>query len=164
MKNAGAYITHTIAQVAGISPEIGRANGQTPHGRGSRWPRTRPTPVKCGDLVAGKCEHKPAAGHNSRRFGGSSGRRKWRGGGGGHRAARLRSGGRNDLGTFRPRCHWWAGLGGGVGGLITHKYRWCIIVLSINKSVEPNKDQKVLTSSFDQGFTINTSKQVFGGI
>jgi hypothetical protein len=49
-------------------------------------------------------------------------------------------------------------------GLMTHKYRGCIIVLSINKSVEPNEDQKVLASGFDQGFTINTSKQVFRGI
>jgi hypothetical protein len=29
---------------------------------------------------------------------------------------------------------------------MTHKYRGCIIVLSINKSVEPNEEQKVLTS------------------
>jgi hypothetical protein len=48
--------------------------------------------------------------------------------------------------------------------LMTHKYRGCIIVLSINKSAEPNEEQKVLTSSFDQGFTVNTSKQVFRGI
>jgi hypothetical protein len=48
--------------------------------------------------------------------------------------------------------------------LMTHKYRWCIVVLSINKSVESNEEQKVLMSSFDQGFTINTSKQVFRGI
>jgi hypothetical protein len=48
--------------------------------------------------------------------------------------------------------------------LMTHKYRGCIIVLSINKSVEPNKEQKVLTSSFDQGFTVHTSKRVFRGI
>jgi hypothetical protein len=48
--------------------------------------------------------------------------------------------------------------------VMTHKYRGCIIVLSINKSVERNKEQKVLTNSFDQGFTINTSKQVFRGI
>jgi hypothetical protein len=41
---------------------------------------------------------------------------------------------------------------------MTHKYRGCIIVLLINKSVEPNEEQKVLTSGFDQGFTINTSK------
>jgi hypothetical protein len=47
---------------------------------------------------------------------------------------------------------------------MTHKYRGCIVVFSINKSVEPNKEQKVLTSSFDQGFTVNTSKQVFKGI
>jgi hypothetical protein len=48
--------------------------------------------------------------------------------------------------------------------LMTHKYRGCIIVLLINKSVEPNEEQKVLTSGFDQGFTVNTSKQVFRGI
>jgi hypothetical protein len=44
--------------------------------------------------------------------------------------------------------------------LMTHKYRGCIIVLSINKSVEPNEEQKVLASSFDQGFTVNTSKRI----
>ena len=44
---------------------------------------------------------------------------------------------------------------------MTHKYRGCIIVLLINKSVEPNEEQKVLASSFDEGFTVNTSKQVF---
>jgi hypothetical protein len=48
-----------------------------------------------------------------------------------------------------------------VGCLMTHEYRGCIVVLSINKSVEPNEEQKVLTSGFDQGFTVNTSKQVF---
>jgi hypothetical protein len=48
--------------------------------------------------------------------------------------------------------------------VMTHKYRGCIIVLSINKSVEPNEEHKVLISGFDQGFTINTSKQVFRGI
>jgi hypothetical protein len=40
----------------------------------------------------------------------------------------------------------------------------CIVVLSINKNVEPNEEQKVLTSSFDQGITVNTSKQFFRGI
>ena len=44
---------------------------------------------------------------------------------------------------------------------MTHKYRGCIAVLSINKSVEPNEEQKVLTSGFDPGITANTSKQVF---
>jgi hypothetical protein len=48
--------------------------------------------------------------------------------------------------------------------VMTHKYRGCIIVLSINKSVEPNEEQKVLTGGFDQGFTVNTSKLVFRGI
>jgi hypothetical protein len=33
--------------------------------------------------------------------------------------------------------------------VMTHKYRGCIVVLSINKSVEPNEEQKVLMSSFD---------------
>jgi hypothetical protein len=51
-----------------------------------------------------------------------------------------------------------------MGTMMTHKYRGCIVVLLINKSVEPNEEQKVLMSSFDQGFTVNTSKQVFRGI
>jgi hypothetical protein len=48
--------------------------------------------------------------------------------------------------------------------VMTHKYRGCIVILSINKSVKPNKEQKVLTIGFDQGFTVNTSKRVFRGI
>jgi hypothetical protein len=51
-----------------------------------------------------------------------------------------------------------------VGVVMTHKYRGCIEVHSINKSVEPNEEQKVLTIGFDQGFTVNTSKWVFRGI
>src|SRR3990170_6445244 len=35
--------------------------------------------------------------------------------------------------------------------LMTHKYRGSIIVLSISKSVEPNEEQKEMTSSFQQG-------------
>jgi hypothetical protein len=56
--------------------------------------------------------------------------------------------------------------GGPLSGrdVMTHKYRGCIVVLSINKSVKPNEEQKVLTSGFDQGFTVNTSKRVFRGI
>jgi hypothetical protein len=50
------------------------------------------------------------------------------------------------------------------GAMMTHKYRGCIVVLSINKSVKPNEEQKVLMSGFDQGFTANTSKRVFRGI
>jgi hypothetical protein len=57
-----------------------------------------------------------------------------------------------------------AGQGSSMQGVMTHKYRGCIVVLSINKSVEPNKEQKVLISSFDQGFTVNTSKRVFSSI
>jgi hypothetical protein len=48
--------------------------------------------------------------------------------------------------------------------MMTHKYMGYMVVLSINKSVEPNEEQKVLMSSFDQGITVNTSKQVFKGI
>jgi hypothetical protein len=33
-----------------------------------------------------------------------------------------------------------------VEEVMTHKYRGCIVVLSINKSVEPNEEQTVLTS------------------
>ena len=47
--------------------------------------------------------------------------------------------------------------------LMTHKYRGCIVVFSINKSVEPNKEQKVLTSGFNQGFTLNAHRQIFNG-
>ena len=47
--------------------------------------------------------------------------------------------------------------------LMTHKYRGAIVVSSINKSVEPNEEQKVLTGSFDEGFTVNTKRQVCGG-
>ena len=35
--------------------------------------------------------------------------------------------------------------------LMTHKYRGSIVVLSISKSVEPNEEQKDLTSGFQQG-------------
>jgi hypothetical protein len=55
-------------------------------------------------------------------------------------------------------------MGNRLRTLMTHKYRGCIIVLSINKSVEPNEEQKVLMSGFDQGFTVNTRKWVFRGI
>jgi hypothetical protein len=48
--------------------------------------------------------------------------------------------------------------------VMTHKYKGSIAVLLINKSVEPNKEHKVLISGFDQGFTVNTSKQVFRSI
>jgi hypothetical protein len=50
-------------------------------------------------------------------------------------------------------------------GMMTHKYRGCIVVLSINKSVKPNEEQKVLTNSFDQGFTVilaNGFSGIFG--
>ena len=44
---------------------------------------------------------------------------------------------------------------------MTHKYRGSIVLLSINKSVEPNEEQKVLTSGFLQGFTASTKKEMF---
>lgn len=58
---------------------------------------------------------------------------------------------------FRPK--------GGVvfGTLMTHKNRGCIVVSSISKNVDPNEEQKVLTSSFDEGFTVNAHRQVFRG-
>ena len=34
------------------------------------------------------------------------------------------------------------------GALMTHKYRGSIVVLSISKSVEPNEEQKEMTSGF----------------
>jgi hypothetical protein len=61
-------------------------------------------------------------------------------------------------------CTSWIFFGVTWASLMTYKYRECIIVLLINKSVEPNEEQKVLTSGFDQGFTVNTSKRVFRGI
>ena len=45
--------------------------------------------------------------------------------------------------------------------LMTHKYRRSIVVLSINKSVEPNEKQKVLACRFAQGFTANTNRRIF---
>jgi hypothetical protein len=53
---------------------------------------------------------------------------------------------------------------GQLSSAMTHKYRKYIVILLINKNVEPNEEQKVLTSGFDQGFTVNTSKRVFRGI
>ena len=35
--------------------------------------------------------------------------------------------------------------------VMTHKYRGSIVVLSISKSVKPNKEQKEMTSGFQQG-------------
>jgi hypothetical protein len=38
---------------------------------------------------------------------------------------------------------------------MTHKYRGCIIVLSINKSVDPNEEQKVLNGGMEQEIPVN---------
>ena len=43
---------------------------------------------------------------------------------------------------------------------MTHKYRGSIAVLSINKTVEPNEEQKVWACRFMQGFTANTNRQI----
>jgi hypothetical protein len=36
--------------------------------------------------------------------------------------------------------------------LMTHKYRGYIVVLSINKSLKPNEEQKMLTSNTSQTY------------
>ena len=41
---------------------------------------------------------------------------------------------------------------------MTHKYRGSIIVLSISKSVEPNDEQKEMTSAFQQGSFLQAQK------
>ena len=37
---------------------------------------------------------------------------------------------------------------GDIGVLMTHKYKGSIVVLSVSKSVEPNEEQKEMTSGF----------------
>jgi hypothetical protein len=44
----------------------------------------------------------------------------------------------------------------GADTLITHKYRGSIVVISISKSVEPNEEQKEMTSGFRQVFSADT--------
>ena len=49
--------------------------------------------------------------------------------------------------------HWMKSSGAGVRigaweGMMTHKYRGSIIVLSISKSVKPNEEQNEMTSGF----------------
>ena len=39
---------------------------------------------------------------------------------------------------------------------MTHKYRGSIIVLSMSKSVEPNKEQKEMISDFSKVFSAST--------
>ncbi|KAK1612002.1 hypothetical protein QYE76_035675 [Lolium multiflorum] len=46
--------------------------------------------------------------------------------------------------------------------VMTHKYRGCIVVSSISKNVDPNEEQKVLTGSFDEGFTVNAQDKYSG--
>ena len=52
-------------------------------------------------------------------------------------------------GRYRPMLDGFRGSG--VRTLMTHKYRGSIVVCSISKSVEPNKEQKEMTSGFQQG-------------
>ena len=40
--------------------------------------------------------------------------------------------------------------------MMTHKYKGCIVVLSINRSVDPNEEQKVLNSGMEQEIPVNT--------
>src|SRR3954469_5152431 len=47
--------------------------------------------------------------------------------------------------------------------MMTHKYRRCIVVLSINRSVDPNEEQKVLSSGMEQEISIILSEQIFRG-
>ena len=44
--------------------------------------------------------------------------------------------------------------------VMTHKCRGSIVAFSISRSVDPNKEQKVLTSEFEQGLTVNTARQL----
>jgi hypothetical protein len=44
----------------------------------------------------------------------------------------------------RPQAHLRVEDEGHRWRVMTHKYRGCIVVLLINKSVEPNEEQKVL--------------------
>ena len=46
--------------------------------------------------------------------------------------------------------------------LANFKCRSATAVLSINKIVEPNEEQKVLTSSFDQRFTVTLEDNFLG--
>ena len=47
--------------------------------------------------------------------------------------------------------------------VMTHKCRGSIIAFLISRSVDPNEEQKVLTSEFEQGFTVNTARQLCTG-
>jgi hypothetical protein len=42
--------------------------------------------------------------------------------------------------------------------LMTHKCRGSIVAFSISKSVEPNEEQKVLTSDLEKGITASTER------
>ena len=41
---------------------------------------------------------------------------------------------------------------------ITHKYRRSIVAFLISKSVEPNEEQKLMTSDLEQGITASTER------
>ena len=46
---------------------------------------------------------------------------------------------------------------------MTHKCRGSIVAFSISRSLDPNEEQKVLTSQFEQGATVNTARQLCRG-
>ena len=46
--------------------------------------------------------------------------------------------------------------------VMTHKCMGSIVAFSISRSVDPNEEQKVLTSEFEQGATVNTARQFYG--
>src|SRR4051812_18582821 len=49
------------------------------------------------------------------------------------------------------------------GWVVTHKYRGCIVVLSINRSVDPNEEQKVFTSGLEHVVSVILHKRIFRG-
>ena len=48
------------------------------------------------------------------------------------------------------------------GDVMTHKYRGCIAVFLISKSVEPNEEQKVLMSGLEQEFFVYLANGFLG--
>ena len=47
--------------------------------------------------------------------------------------------------------------------MMTHNRKGSIAAFSISKSVEPNEEQKVLTSDSEQGITASTERYLFRG-
>ena len=55
------------------------------------------------------------------------------------------------INSFKKRAKGKKGNFNKNGKLMTHKYMGSIVAFSISKSVEPNKEQKEMTSGFQQG-------------